>query len=100
MLKGNKKLNLKISKIRILNDEEALEKKKEIFGIKRMDFSLLIHEDIEENIVLICLSDKFRKENEIVDAKIKEIFKKQEFKDKKSVCYEIYFVNRNLKEKE
>lgn len=100
LFKNKITLNLKISNVRILNDDESLNIKKKIFGTVKRDFSLLIHDDIDEEIILRCISGDFKKENEIVDVNIKEIFRSEKFKDKKSVCYEILFINRNLKEKE
>lgn len=99
LVRNNTETNLKISNIKILNDDEILENKKKIFGVVKKDFSLLIHDDIDENVVLMCISSDFKKENEIVDVNIKEVFRSEKFKDKKSVCYEILFINRNLKEK-
>lgn len=99
LLKNKKEINLKISNLRILDEDEIEEKKKEIFGVKEKDFSLLLYEDIDESIIIEILNG-IRKQAEIVDVKIKDIYRSEKFKDKKSVCYGVLFINRNLKEKE
>jgi len=97
--KNGKKEKLKIANVVILKDQdEILERKKEFFGIVKKDFSLLIDKDMGEKIIVEILnSQKFTKE--IEEVKIKEIYFDKKFESKKSVCYEISFINKNLKEK-
>jgi len=97
--KNGKKEKLKIANVIVLKDQdEILERKKEFFGMVKKDFSLLIDEDLDEKVIVEILNlQKFTKE--IEEIKIKEVYFDKKFGSKKSVCYEISFISRNLKEK-
>jgi len=90
----------KIANIEILNDdEEILNVKKNVFGITKKDFTVLLNNEIDENLLAEILN--YRKyELEIDKVRIKDIYRSEKFKDNKSVCYEILFVNRDIKTKE
>jgi len=87
---------IKISNINILNEAASLEEKKKIFGLVERDFSLVLDECIDENIILEFLN-KEKYEKEIYEIKIKDIY---QMNGKKSVCYGLNFINREIKEKE
>ncbi len=90
----------KIANIEILKDApEILNVQKNVFGITKKDFAVLLDEGIDETLITEILN--YRKyELEIDDVYIKDIYRSEKFKDKKSVCYEILFVNRDMETKE
>lgn len=91
---------LKIANIEILKDnEEILKVKKNIFGITKKDFAVLLNEGIDETLITEILNYK-KYELEIDEVRIKDIYRSEKFKDNKSICYEILFVNRDMKTKE
>jgi len=97
--KGHRKA-IKIANIEILRDnDEILNVKKNIFGISKKDFSVLLNNEVDENLIVEILNCK-KYELEIEKIEIKDIFTSEKFENHKSVCYEISFVNRNVKEKE
>ncbi len=93
-------LKIKISNIEILkDDEEILNVQKNVFGITKKDFAVLLDEGIDETLITEILNCR-KYELEIDNVFIKDIYRSEKFKDNKSVCYEILFVNRNVGAKE
>lgn len=99
-MKSKKFKKFKIANIDILRDKkEILNVKINAFGTIKRDFAVLLDKEIDETLITEILNDK-KYALEIEKIGIKEIYRSEKFKDKKSVCYEILFVNRNLDEKE
>jgi len=92
--------NFKIANIEILRDaEEILNVKINAFGTAKRDFTVLLDDGIDETLITEILKDR-KYWLEINDVCIKDIYRSEKFKDNKSVCYEILFVNRDMKTKD
>ncbi|MDI6730174.1 MAG: prephenate dehydrogenase/arogenate dehydrogenase family protein [Candidatus Altarchaeum sp.] len=90
----------KIANIEILNDvQEILNVKNNVLGITKKDFTVLLEEGIDETLITEILN-YMKYELEIDKVCIKDIYRSEKFKNNKSVCYEISFVNRDMKTKE
>ena len=93
-----KEYTLKLSNIRILNDEERIRYKRKKFGAVKRDFSVILDNKVNEGF-LSKLLENF--DEMILSVKIKDIYSGPQIeKDKKSVCFGIEMINSDIKETE
>jgi prephenate dehydrogenase len=95
---SGKKHTLKLSNIRVLEDEERTEFKKGKYGVVKRDFSIILDRKVDERFLSRLLEDF---DEMILKVETKDVYSGPQIDaDKKSVCFSVTLINSGVKETE
>lgn len=95
---GGKTFELRLSNVRILDDEERVNFKIEKFGTLQRDFSIVLGKGVDEGFIAKLLKEH---DETIVHIKVKDRYSGPQIeKGAKSICFGVEFINIAPKEKE